>query len=98
MALNINKTINGVTASYWDIVQLYFNVDEKYLEVEVRGYESRNKRNEAKTGTKTALITLRFSMSGPDFPDVTKANLDQKIFQYIKNSARYGGWSTATDV
>lgn len=29
--------------------------------------------------------------------DVTKANLNQKIFQFIKNSSSYGGWDKATD-
>lgn len=94
MALSINK--EGKT--YWDIVQLYFNEDEKYLVAELRGYESKQKRDEAKTGAKPTHTVYRFSMSGADYPNTNKANFIKHIFNFIKQSPLYGGWQNATDI
>lgn len=98
MALSITKLKEGKEVKYWDIIQLYFNVDEKYLVAELRGYESKAKRDEAKTGENTAELSFRFSMSGTDFPDVNKNNFIKDIFAFIKRSPLYGGWADASDV
>lgn len=93
MALQISKTIDGKTARYWDIIQLFFNDDEKFLQAELRGYDSKAKRDEAKTGVKTSLITLRFSFSGPDYPNTNIGNLLKTVENKIRQSTLYGGWS-----
>ena len=98
MSLQITKTINNRTANYWDIVQFYFNDDEKFLQAELRGYENKAKRDEAKTGVKTALINLRFSFSGTDYPNTNQGNLIKTIENKIRQSTLYGGWSNATVV
>lgn len=98
MALQIEKDKDGKVIKHWDIVRLYFNVDEKHLIAELRGYETKEKRDEAKTGAKTAELIYQFTLSGSDFPDVTKRNWINDVFQFIKRSTLYGGWDKAKDV
>lgn len=99
MPLQINKQKGDKTISYWRIVRLYFNVDEKHMIAELRGYENKQKSDEAATGAKTSLEDLQFSFSGTDFPDTEKANLLQKIYTLIKKSTLYGvDWSKSTEV
>lgn len=98
MALQITKQKDGKNITYWDIVQLYFNNDEKHLVAELRGYENKAKRDEAKTGAKTAEVIHRFSMSGADYPNTNKANFIKDIFSFIKKSPLYGGWSNAIEL
>lgn len=73
---------------------------EKYLICELRGYESKAKRDEhAATGAKTDEYRFRFSMSGSDFPDISKRNFINDVFAYIKKQNRYGiDWTKAVDV
>lgn len=98
MALQITKTIEGKTANYWDIVQLFFNDDEKFLQAELRGYENKARRDEARTGQKTAILALRFSFSGTDYPNTNLGNLLKTVENKIRQSTLYGGWSNATVV
>lgn len=98
MALQITKQKDGKSITYWDIVQLYFNEDEKYLVAELRGYENKAKRDAAKTGEKTAELIYRFSLSGGDYPNTNKAKFVKDIFTFIKKSPLYGGWSNAIEL
>lgn len=96
MALQINK--DGKNASYFRIVKLWFNADERDMEVELRGYESKAKSDEAKTGVKTEKFRYLFTLSGAKFPNVDKANWMKDVYKEIKQSPLYGGWSAAVDV
>lgn len=98
MALQITKQENQKQASIWDIVQLFFNVDEKYMVVELRGYASEEDRKLAMNGEKVAVLSYRFSLSGADFPDVTQTGYIDAVYAFIKQSNLYGGWSGAVDV
>lgn len=98
MALQITKTIEGKTASYWDIDQLYFNDREKFSQIEMRGYDSKIRKDEAYTGAKTSIIALRFSFSGSDYPNTNQGNLIKVFENKVKQSSRYGGWANAVIV
>lgn len=98
MPLQITKTVNGITAKDWDIVELYYNTYEKQLIAWLRGFDSKAKRDEAKNGARTALLELKFSFSGADFPNVSQGNLLKTVENLIKQSPIEGGWSNAVIV
>lgn len=98
MALQIDKDHEGKKISYWRIVRLYFNIDEKDLIAELRGYMSKAKSDEAKTGAKTSELQYKFTLSGLKFPNVDKASFMKDVYKEIKASTLYGGWSSAQDV
>lgn len=98
MALQINKQKEGKSASYFRIVKLWFNVDEKDMEIELRGYASKQDSNAAETGANTLQFTYKFTLSGINFPDVNKVNWYKGLYKEIKKSTLYGGWSNAIEV
>lgn len=98
MALQINKTHEGKTANYFRIVRLYFNVDEKDMQVELRGYANKKDSDDAQTGLNTLQFSFKFTLSGVKFPDVNKANFLKDVYKEIKQSTLYGGWSNAIEV
>lgn len=98
MALSINKQKEGKTATYFRIVKLWFNADEKDMEVELRGYANKKDSDDAQTGLNTVQFTYKFTLSGVNFPDVNKANWYKSLYKEIKKSTLYGGWSNATEV
>lgn len=98
MALQINKTENGKQAGYFRIVKLWFNVDEKDMEVELRGYANKKDSDDAQAGAKTVQLEYKFTFSGVKFPDVNKANFLKDVYKEIKQSTLYGGWSNALEV
>lgn len=98
MALQINKSKDGKNASYFRIVKLWFNTDEKDMEVELRGYASKKDSGDAKTGAKTLQLIYKFTLSGVDFPNTDKANWMKDVYKFIKQSDLYEGWQNAVDV
>lgn len=99
MALQINKTKDGKTATHLDIQELYWNKHESYLVARLHAYANRKDMDDANKGLPIkSLFFFQFSMSGADFPDVTKPNLSKIVLAFIKNSPLYGGWSNAVDV
>lgn len=97
MALQINKTKDGRNASYFRIVQLFFNTDEKDMEVELRGYASKKDSDDAKTGASKLQFSYKFTLSGVNFPNTDKANWMKDVYKFIKQSDLYEGWSNAID-
>lgn len=97
MALQIKKQKDGKTANYFRIVKLWFNADEKDMEVELRGYANKKDSDDAKTGAKTLQLTYKFTLSGVDFPNTDKANWMKDVYGFIKLSDLYEGWGNATD-
>lgn len=98
MALQINKQKDDKTATYFRIVKLWFNADEKDMEIELRGYASKKDSDDAKTGLNTLQFSYKFTLSGTKFPNVDKASWMKDVYKELKNSQLYGGWSNATDV
>lgn len=98
MALQINKSNDGKTASYFRIVELFFNTDEKDMEIVLRGYANKKDSDDAKTGLKTSQFEYKFTLSGAKFPNVDKASFMKDVYKEIKNSTFYEGWSNAIDV
>ena len=98
MALQINKSKDGKTANYFRIVSLFFNADEKDMEVELRGYASKKDSNDAKTGLKTVQFSYKFTLSGVNFPNTDKVNWMKDVYKFIKQSDLYEGWGNAIDV
>lgn len=98
MALQINKQKDNKSASYFRIVKMWFNVDEKDMEVELRGYKNKKDSDDAKTGLKTLQLSYKFTLSGAKFPNVDKANFMKDVYKEIKNSTLYDGWKNALDV
>lgn len=101
LKLNVKKEKNGteINVQHWEIDGLYFNKREKYLLIELRGYVSKAKRDEAEaTGANTDEYRFRFSMSNGDFPDVTKKDFMKDVFAFIKKQKRHGiDWTKAVD-
>lgn len=99
MALQITRTKGDKTANYFRVVKLWFNLHEKDMEMELVGYTNKADADLAEsTGASTAQFSYKFTLSGTDFPDITKANwLSKAEKDFIKNSTLYGEWSTATD-
>lgn len=99
MGLQITKEKDGKIATHLDIQETYWHKQEKYLVARLHAYANRKDMDDANKGLPIQpLFTFQFSMSGSDFPDVTKPNLDKIIISFIKQSTLYGGWSTALDV
>lgn len=98
MALQINKQEGNKTATYFRIVRLWFNADERDMEVELRGYANKKTSDDAKTGLKTSQFEYKFTLSGAKFPNVDKASWMKDVYKEIKNSTFYEGWSNAIDV
>ena len=96
MALKINITKGEKTVTHFEIVELYFNRYEKFLQVELRGYESSAKADQAKQGNKTDELRFRFSFSGDDFPEVDRPNLINQVEQKIRKTNMHGvDWTKA---
>lgn len=98
MPLQITKEKDGKTANYFRIVQLWFNVDEKDMELILRGYANKKDSDDAATGLKTAQFEYKFTLSGTKFPDVNKTNWMKDVYKEIKLSTLYGGWGSAQEV
>lgn len=98
MPLQINKQKDGKTATYFRIVKLWFNADEKDMEIELRGYANKAASDLAQTGVKTEQFRYLFTLSGLQFPDTTKANWFKAVEKEIKKSTLYGGWANAVEV
>lgn len=98
MALKISKPKDDKIITYWRIVRAYFNTDEKHLIIELRGYENKQKSDEAKAGTKTQEFVFQFTFSGAEFPDVSKDILKEG-YKLIKTKYIYDtDWSQSVEV
>lgn len=89
-----------IDVQHWEIEELYVKPAEKYLTCELRGYESKAKRDEhASIGATTDEYRFRFSLSGTDFPDITKKNFMLDVFAFIKRQNNKHGidWTKAVD-
>lgn len=98
MALQINKQKDGKQAAYFRIVKLWFNADEKDMEVELRGYANKKDSDDAKMGLNTLQLSYKFTLSGVDFPNTDKSNWMKDVYKFIKKSDLYEGWSSTIDV